>query len=246
MIDLKNKIILVTGGSGLLGSSILNNIREHGGIAINLDLKFNESRSKFNYECDITNNESFTSVINTITKKYLLISGFVNNAYPRTKDWHHKFEDIEYKSWQKNIDMQLNSVFITTQCIAEIMKKQKFGSIVNIGSIYGSNAPDFNIYNGTELTMPAAYSAIKGAVINFSKYLSSYYGKYGVRINTVSPGGILNNQSSIFINNYLKRVPLNRMANPDDISPMISFLLSDNSSYLTGQNIIIDGGLTVI
>jgi NAD(P)-dependent dehydrogenase (short-subunit alcohol dehydrogenase family) len=96
------------------------------------------------------------------------------------------------------------------------------------------------------MTMPAAYSAIKGGVINFTKYLASYFGKYNIRINCVSPGGIYNNQLSTFVNNYIEKVPMRRMGTPKDIAPSVSFLLSDNSSYITGHNLIIDGGWSAI
>ena len=126
------------------------------------------------------------------------------------------------------------------------MVNRKNGSIVNIGSIYGVVGPDFNVYDNTNLTMPAAYSAIKGGIINFSRYLSSYYGKHNIRVNCISPGGIFNDQESVFVKNYENRVPMKRMGNPEDISPAVSFLLSDESSYITGQNLIIDGGWTAI
>mgnify|MGYP000570870335 FL=1 len=144
----------------------------------------------------------------------------------------------------KNVDLQLNSTFLCCQLVLEIMKKQKSGSIVNMASIYGVVGPDFSIYNGTTMTMPAAYSAIKGGVVNFTRYLACYFGPHSIRINSVSPGGVFNNQESVFVENYVKNVPLRRMALPNDISPAVAFLLSDNSSYLTGQNIIIDGGWT--
>ena len=125
------------------------------------------------------------------------------------------------------------------------MMNQKHGSIVNVGSIYGSLAPDFSLYKGLDMTMPAAYSAIKGGVINFTKYLASYSCRNGIRVNTVSPGGILDSQNINFIKRYSKKVPLGRMGNSFEISPAIIFLLSDSSSYITGQNIIIDGGYSI-
>ena len=120
------------------------------------------------------------------------------------------------------------------------------GSIVNIASIYGVVGPDFNIYEGTTMTMPAAYSAIKGGLISFTKYLASYLGPNNIRVNAVSPGGIFDNQNPIFVNNYNNKVPLRRMGNPDDIIPAIIFLLSEDAKYITGQNLIIDGGWTSI
>jgi NAD(P)-dependent dehydrogenase (short-subunit alcohol dehydrogenase family) len=156
------------------------------------------------------------------------------------------FEDIKLNSWNSNIEMQLNSVFMCCQELLKIMKSQQFGSIVNIASIYGIVGPDFSIYEGTSMTMPAAYSAIKGGVINFSRYLASYYGPHNIRINCVSPGGIFDNQASNFVSQYENKVPLRRMGVPEDISPTVVFLLGKDSAYITGQNIIIDGGWTAI
>ena len=126
------------------------------------------------------------------------------------------------------------------------MKNKNHGSIVNMASVYGIVGPDFSVYEGTEMTMPAAYAAIKGGIVNFTRYLSSYFGKNNIRVNAVSPGGVFNNQPNQFVENYIRKVPLQRMAKPDDISPAVVFLLSDDSSYITGQNIAIDGGWTAI
>ena len=178
--------------------------------------------------------------------KYGKIDGLVNNAYPRTSDWGAKFEDVDIASWKLNVDMQMNSVFVFCQAILPLMVKQQSGSIVNLTSIYGVVGPDFSIYDNTELTMPAAYSAIKGGIINFTRYLSSYYGKHNIRVNCVSPGGIFNNQPESFVKNYEMKVPMRRMGKAKDISPAIAFLLSDDAAYITGQNIIIDGGWTAI
>jgi NAD(P)-dependent dehydrogenase (short-subunit alcohol dehydrogenase family) len=127
------------------------------------------------------------------------------------------------------------------------MKSQKFGSIVNITSIYGVVGNDFTVYDNTGgMTSPAAYSAIKGGVINFTRYLASYYGKHNVRINCVSPGGIFNSQNDVFVSNFESKVPMRRMGNPDDISGPVAFMLADESKYITGQNLIVDGGWTAI
>jgi NAD(P)-dependent dehydrogenase (short-subunit alcohol dehydrogenase family) len=246
MKRLNDKVVVVTGGSGLIGSAIIKYLIKEGAIALNAELNVIDNFSKGEFNCDITDSDSISNLTRTIIDKYSRIDGWVNNAYPRTLDWGNKFEIVTAESWSKNIDYQLNSLFFSSQLVLEIMKKQGYGSVVNIASIYGSVAPDFNIYNGTDITMPAAYSAIKGATINFSKYLASYYGPYGVRVNSVSPGGIFNNQDPIFVNNYEERVPLRRMGNPKDVAPAVGFLLSDEGSYITGQNIIIDGGWTAI
>lgn len=246
MINLNDKIIIVTGGNGLLGSEIIFQLKKQGALVINLEINIKTNDELTEVECDITNSKSIIDSISLIMKKYKKIDGLVNNAYPRTSDWGNKFEDIQMESWKLNVDMQMNSIFYLSKTVLEIMQIQKFGSIVNMASIYGVVGPDFSVYENTEMTMPAAYAAIKGGVINFTRYLSSYYGKFNIRVNCISPGGIYNNQSETFVKNYERKVPMNRMGKESDIAPAVCFMLSDESSYITGQNIIIDGGWTSI
>ena len=243
---LENKIIVITGGNGLLGSAIIKRLKIEAAFVINLDINHKTNESLSNIACDITSEESINNALNLIMQKYSKIDGLVNNAYPRTKDWGNKFEEIKLNSWKQNIDWQLNSYFYISQQVAIQMTKQKYGSIINIASIYGVIGPDFTVYDGTNMTMPAAYAAIKGGLINLTRYMASYFGPHNVRVNTVSPGGIFDKQNSTFVSNYEKKVPLRRMGAPEDIAPSVSFLLSDESKYITGQNLIIDGGWTAI
>ncbi len=243
---LKDKVIIVTGGNGLIGKSIIKRIIDEGGIAINAEINVITDLHKGIINCDITSQNSVEECITQIIIQYGKIDGWVNNAYPRTDDWSTIFEEIPLLSWKKNIDMQLNSIFICCQLVLSQMKKQGSGSIVNISSIYGVVGPDFSVYEKTNMTMPAAYSAIKGGVVNFTRYLASYYGGFGIRINCVSPGGIFDKQSPEFISNYEKKVPMKRLGDPEDVSPSVTFLLGDDSKYITGHNLIIDGGWTSI
>lgn len=243
---LRDKIIIVTGGSGLIGKAIVADIRKKGGFAINMDLAEESDLQNGTLKADITNDEEINEAVNNIISEFGRIDGLVNNAYPRTEDWGNKFEDIVPESWRKNVDNQLNSCFTISQAVLKHMKSQQYGSIVNIASIYGVVGNDFTVYEGTELTSPAAYSAIKGGIINFSRYLASYFGKDNIRVNCVSPGGIFDNQHPVFVKNYEHKVPMKRMGKSEDIAPAVSFLLSDESVYITGQNLIIDGGWTCI
>lgn len=243
---LKDKIIIVTGGSGLIGKELVVDINRNGGKSINADIGVKTNLNEGTLFMDITDDQSVENGINYIVNKFGRIDGLVNNAYPRTQDWGTPFEDIKSESWRRNVDMQMNSYFVILQTVLKQMKVQRNGSIVNIASIYGVVGPDFGVYEGIDMTMPAAYSAIKGGVVNFSRYLASNYGQYGVRINCVSPGGVFNNQSEIFVKQYEKKVPLRRMALPSDIAPSVSFLLSDYASYITGHNLMVDGGWTAI
>lgn len=243
---LKNKIIIVTGGNGLLGKTIVKRIKAEGAFCINFEINQETNDDLSNVACDITNQESIDNALKLVIDRYNRIDGLVNNAYPRTKDWGYKFEDINLDSWKKNIDWQLNSYFYMSQQVAIQMAKQQSGSIINMSSIYGVVAPDFTVYEGTNMTMPAGYSAIKGGLVNLTRYIAAYLGPQQVRINTISPGGIFDNQNTIFVKNYKKKVPMHRMGNPEDIAPSVSFLLSDDSKYITGQNLIIDGGWTIV
>lgn len=245
MSILKDKVIIVTGGSGLIGNAILNEISKKGGIAINADINVETDWNDKNYHCDVTSKVDIEECVSWILDNGGQIDGLVNNAYPRTKDWGTDFDFYNPESWRKNIDWQLNSY--VTFCHEVISKmKSTGGSIVNIASIYGVVANDFSIYEGTEMTPPAGYSAIKGGLINFTRFLASRYGKDSIRVNCVSPGGVFDNQPSKFVKAYENKVPLKRMANPEDIAPAVCFLLSNEARYITGHNLVVDGGWTAI
>lgn len=246
MNKLANKIIIVTGGSGLLGKAIVDHANAEGATVINADINLEDDLESGRIACDVTNGISIQHMIDKVLKRYGRIDGLVNNAYPRTPDWGLKFELIPAESWKQNVDLQLNSVFLCCQLVLKVMQNQKNGSVINISSIYGVVGPDFSIYDGTDMTMPAAYSAIKGGIVNFTRYLASYYGPSGIRVNSISPGGIFNEQNEIFVELYEKKVPMRRMGLPSDISPSVSFLLSDEASYISGHNLLIDGGWTCI
>jgi len=246
MNRLADKIIIVTGGNGLLGKEIIRSIRAESAVCLNFDINHETNIDEFSVKCDITQSGSVIEALKLVVSTFGKIDGLVNNAYPRTSDWGSQFEDIPLNSWRSNVDWQLNSYFYITQQVVNYMEKNGYGSVVNIGSIYGVVGPDFTVYDGTNMTMPAAYAAIKGGIVNFTRYLSSYLGPKQIRVNVVSPGGIFDNQNDFFVENYSKKVPLRRMGLPDDISPAVVFLLSEEAKYITGQNIIIDGGWTAI
>jgi len=245
MFSIKDKIIVVTGGSGLLGHKIISSFRAEGAIAVAADIHFS-IQGKDDVLLDITSETSVKEFVASIIEKYGRIDGWVNNAYPRTKDWGNKLEDITFESWQKNVDMHLNGYFLCCQVVLKEMKKQGYGSLVNMSSIYGLLGPDFTVYDGTEMTMPAAYSAIKGGLNNLTRYLAAYYGPHQVRVNTVSPGGIFDNQPQTFVDNYNKKVPMRKMGKPDDIVSAVHYLMTDETSYITGHNLVVDGGWSII
>jgi len=242
--SLQDKIVVITGGSGLIGLSVIDALHAAGAKVYNADIMKGETLNAEWIYTDITDISSIKSCIDTIISNEKRIDVWINCAYPKTGDSSTKFEDIKYESWKKNIDMHLNGYFLCCQQIAEQMKKQHSGNIINFGSIYGIVAPDFSVYEGTDMTMPGAYSAIKGGIITFTKYLATYYAKYGIRVNCICPGGIFNNQPKLFVEKYSKRTPLGRMGRPDEIIGSVIFLASDASSYITGHILMVDGGLT--
>ena len=160
------------------------------------------------------------------------------------------FENYSIKDWNKSILGNLNSMFICSQIFGKIMSKSKKGSIINISSTYGIVGPDQSIYknkkNKNIFFKSPSYPTSKGAVISFTKYLASYWGKRGIKVNCVSPGGIKNNQNKEFIKKYSAKTILGRMAETKDIVGTIRFLCSDDANYITGSNIVVDGGWTAI
>ncbi len=246
MKDLKNKIIIVTGSQGLIGRYVVERLEEFEATVVKVDINF-EKKGGNQYKIDLTTTVGVDQLLESVLEKFGKIDGLVNNAYPRTADWGVKFEDIELASWNLNFEMQMGSLFYLLKKVLLIMKGQKAGSVVNVSSIYGVVGNDFNVYKNTGgMTSPAAYSAIKGGLINFSRYLASYYGPHGIRVNCVSPGGVFNHQNETFVKQFEEQVPMNRMAQPHEIAPSVCFLLSEQASYVTGHNLMVDGGWTAI
>jgi len=244
MFSINDKVIVVTGGSGLLGKQMITSLRENGAIGISADISVQGGENEI--VLDITSENSLVDAIANILSTHGRIDGWINNAYPRTKDWGNKLEDVSIESWRLNVDMHLNGYFLCCKLVLEQMKKQGQGSLVNMSSIYGIVAPDFTVYEGTSMTMPVAYSAIKGGINNLTRYLAAYYGPYQVRVNSVSPGGIFDHQPDRFVKNYNSKVPMRRMGEGKDIVAAVHYLVADESSYITGHNLVVDGGWSIV
>jgi len=256
--DLSGKVCVVTGAAGLLGQEFVRAILENKGIVIiadknkrlclkvknRFDKNFNSERIDF-VQFDITSKESVIASIKYLHKKYGKIDALINNAYPRNKNYGKHFFDVEHKDFVENIGLHLGGYFTTSQQFSVYFKKQGYGNIINISSIYGLMIPRFEIYKGTKMTMPIEYAAIKSGLIHITKYMAKYFKGMNIRVNALSPGGIFNKQSKIFIKNY-KKISLNKgLLNKGDLNDTLIFLLSDSSRYLNGQNIVVDDGFSL-
>jgi len=257
-LTLKNKVIVVTGGLGLLGKSFIENILKNGGVAVLTDINMtnkndfisrmnNDYSDSFYYsKMDITNKKSVQSLIKKIHKKYGYIDSLVNSAYPKTRNYGKKnVEEITYDDFTKMIAMHIGGYFLTSQQFGIYFKKRKEGNIINVSSIYGTIVPRFEIYKNTSIYMPIEYAAIKSSINHVTRYFAHYFKKYNIRVNSISPGGIYDNQPKNFISSYSSFCSKKGLLDPQDISNLILFLLSDTSKYITGQNLVIDDGFSL-
>ncbi len=250
---LNNKVIVVTGGAGLLGDYFVRDIAKKDGIVIVADINLEGAKSVAE-KCagqveavylDITNKDSIKIVIDALMTKYGHIDALVNNAYPRSRNFGKKLEDVNYYDFCENINMHLGGYFIVSQQFCLAFKKQGYGNIINMSSIYGSMTPRFGIYDGTTMTMPVEYAAIKAAIEQLTRYYAQYYKGMGIRVNSLSPGGIIADQPEDFIKAYKKHCASKGMLDANDIVGGLIFLLSDESRFVTGQNLVIDDGFSL-
>lgn len=263
LFSLNNKVAVVTGALGLLGRQHCLALSEAGAVVVVCDLDEDASKDfAFSLEgdsmgagTDITSPESVKELKDRILEKYKKIDILVNNAAindmfenPSAASELSKFENYPLELWKKSLSVNITGTFLCSQVLGSQMAAQGSGSIINIASTYGIVAPDQSLYKkkdgSQEFYKSPAYPATKGAVISFTKFLAAYWGGKGVRVNCLSPGGVENNQENFFIDNYSGRTPLGRMAAPSDYKGAIVFLASEASAYMTGANLIIDGGWT--
>jgi len=245
LFDLTGKIIILTGSEGLLGKEYKNILTQAGAKVITADIKETA-------ECitDVSSEESVIRLCKYTIDKYGKIDILINNAIePHTQDKGIiPLNEIDINKWKRYLDVNLTGAFICCKIIGEQMEKQGFGNIINIGSIYGIVGVDQRIYEGMEFNSPISYAATKGAIITMTKWLASYWRDKGIRVNCLSPGGVNSKSryklSQKFIDNYSYRTILGRMANEWDYCGAMLFLCSDASEYMTGSNLIIDGGWT--
>jgi NAD(P)-dependent dehydrogenase (short-subunit alcohol dehydrogenase family) len=254
---LDGKKAVVVGGLGLIGSATVDALCQAGAqvTIADLDAKKGEALAvrlkKQGYKArfiifDTTDIAFMENNIEQVLKGSNGVDIWINAAYPRSKDWGSRIEDVTLESWRANVDMQLNAVAFACKYVAKHMTK-KGGSIINIASIYGLVGAQFDLYDNSAIKpVSMIYTAVKGGLISLTKTMASYWGKYNVRVNVVCPGGVYDSQDPKFVKRYNQRVPLGRMAKPEEIASAIAFLSSDASSYISGTALPVDGGWTAI
>jgi len=265
LFSLDGKVAIVTGACGLIGTHHCEALAEAGAKVVVADL--NEEACKKVAErlgsghlavgMDVTSRESLEMAKQRILAAFGRIDVLVNNAAindmfenPLLAGQQSMFEHYPLEMWDKSWKVNVSGVFLCSQVLGGVMAEQGGGSIINIASTYGIVAPDQSIYKNEagEQTFykSPSYPVTKSAVIGFTKFLASYWGPKNVRVNTLSPGGVENNQDIFFKGNYSRKTLLGRMANPTDYKGAIVFLASDASAYMTGANLVVDGGWTAI
>jgi len=258
LFNLTDYEVYVVGGSGLIGSQIVKALEEFGSsiTVFDLDIKKKNNSLKTKYvQFNFANEKNIKNFFTNYIKKNRCPDVFINASYPASKDWKkNTFKEISFQSYKKNIEIHLNSYVWIAKTIADHMKKKNIhGSIIQLSSMYGLVAQDDNLYKDTNISENMTYGIIKSSTIHFTKQMASYYGKYNIRVNNLVIGGIKGHikgskrkQDKIFLKNFNLKVPLKRMGMSQEIPSSVIFLASSASSYITGSNIVIDGGYSII
>lgn len=248
---INNLVVAISGGAGLIGSSFSRIIVKNGGKVIIGDLNdelgerlvsdLGEQNSLF-IKGNLTDSNSIRNLLIKGLEKFGKIDAAVHCAYPVTKQWGTRFEDLESADLRTDLFNQLGGAIIFSQKLIQHFRKQGYGNLIHISSIQGVSSPKFEHYEGTDLISPIEYSAIKAGIIAITRYLAKYCKNQNIKVNCISPGGILKSQPEIFLKNYKKDCVSKGMLDTDDLTGTLVFLLSENSKYITGQNIIVDDG----
>lgn len=265
--DLGGRVVVVTGGLGQLGAAFANALIDAGARVAVLDVSDDRNKAKIPlanvgdhrlrlYAGDVTSKESLRAVLARIEADWETPSGLINNAAIDSPpgapaEENGPFEDYPDASLDKMLEVNVKGVIFCCQVFGGAMAKAGRGSIANISSIYGVLSPDQGLYQyrrdrGENFYKPVGYSVTKSALMNLTRYLAVYWGKAGVRVNTLTFAGVFAGQEPAFLEPYTRKVPLGRMAEPEDYEGPVVFLMSDASRYMTGSNVVIDGGFTAM
>ncbi len=256
LFDLKNKTIILTGCFGLLGTQFTHYLLKNGALVIGIDLKpkkkFKKHKKFVFFETDLANPISIRKTCDNINKKYKKINCLINNAaINETIDeiYNKNFLNSDISKFDKFSDVNIKSLLYLCKYFHKSLKSKNGGSIINIGSIYGLVSPDQKIYNKNhkiENQKEISYTITKSSLLGLTKHLAVVFAKDKIRVNSTSFGGVKNRQNKNFLGKYSQKTPMNRLAKKDEFNGIINFLISDASSYVTGSNIVADGGFTII
>jgi NAD(P)-dependent dehydrogenase (short-subunit alcohol dehydrogenase family) len=257
---LDGKVAIITGGAGLLGLQHAIALSEFGAHVILTDLDHEscekrareiQQQSKVEARAirsDVISQLSWQSLSDQVIASFGRIDILVNNAayttQSRSANYGVSFSSFPLEDWQRILDVNLTGTYLGCQVIGSQMVKQRAGSIINMASMYGVVSPHHRMYLGTEIHQPAAYSVSKAGVIALTRYLATLWAEQGVRVNSITPGGIENNHSEAFTSRYAALSPIGRMADKTEIGGALVYLASAASDYCTGHNLIVDGGWT--
>jgi len=244
-------VVLITGAAGRIGSAIAQGVIADGGRVIFVDV--NESGLKkvttgldqasfCVVVADAGSPEEADRCIRAVVDKFGRVDAAIHSAYPRSAGWGTRFEDIQQKYLNEDLAGHLGGAILFSQRILEYLKSQGHGNLIHVSSIMGVVAPKFENYVGTRMTLPIEYTAIKAALIAMTRYLAKYYKGNNIRVNCISPGGILDQQPEIFLEKYRSCCNDKGMLDANDLVGTALYLLSEQSRYVTGQNIIVDDG----
>ncbi|TND05918.1 MAG: short chain dehydrogenase [Bacteroidetes bacterium] len=254
--DLSGKVIIITGGCGLIGRAFAEACAQYGANIVLADieaadpagkakeLEARHKRPMLGMTVDVAKKDSVNTLKEKTLEKFGRIDGLINGHQNKTNNFFQKFEEYGEDNWDAVVETNLKGTFLTCQVIGSYMAEQGRGSIINIPSTYSVVAPNQNLYKGTSLGCPAAYSASKGGVEALSQYLATYWAARGVRVNQITPHGVWNNHEEQFEKNFANFSPLQRMSYNHEVAGAAVYLLSDASSYVTGHNMLVEGGWT--
>jgi NAD(P)-dependent dehydrogenase (short-subunit alcohol dehydrogenase family) len=241
----QGKVVVVIGAGGLLGRDFVRGIAEAGGHPVLADIVEPQTGDHLAIGVDINSKASVMALISNVHARYGRIDAVVNSAYPRNAQYGRKFFDVTHEDFCENISLNLGGLFLVCQKMAEYFQQQGYGNIINIASIYGVTAPKFEIYENTAMTMPVEYAAIKSAVIHLTKYMAKYLKGSHIRVNSISPGGILDKQPEAFLAAYKKLCNDKGMLDSVEITNVLLFLIADGSQYVNGHNLVVDDGFSL-
>ncbi len=246
------KTVLVVGACGLIGKAICRHLSASNYRVLVADIDLHQAQElsctlkhSIATVLNINSAESIEECLSSYSAEGLSIDAMINCAYPRNENYGRHFESVDYSDFCENVNLNLGGYFLMSQKMAAYFKAQGGGNIINLSSIYGVVAPKFEIYEGTEMTTPVEYAVIKSGLVHLTKYMASYLRGNNIRVNAISPGGILDAQSDGFLSRYRDQCFDKGMLETDDLMGTVEFLVSDASRYINGQNIVVDDGFTI-